>query len=343
MTEWFTELTAIFHSRRFTPFLSGIELSITPDQKYFVKVLKTTKSIRPLGFRFSKYSFVTEVAAGEHVGTGYGEAESKLVALQKSIAEGVERAIFLAFTSSLWKTSNSNGWAAHLSRRSAFSSALDELLERDAVLVHWLTESPFTEIMPATWPAWLQSWAKSELSQAERFRRLRILKSHLGHIPTVTTVLMDSDGFGVVSHSAGRRFNTALSRALAETCRIAHFILEQRNTSIEEVNLNTPTGHSLFYVQAQPLPSWVFGQKSDWRTCINEWNNARAAFCPRQLKPKFHQIISHPLVVGYTTSPLVQNLYFGTTESAHLKANLNLKRLHTVRSGYLNPMPHFIP
>jgi hypothetical protein len=348
MTEWFKEVAAVLQSRRFTPFLEGVEITTSSGHKYLIKIKKTSNSIRPVGFRFSKYSFTTEVTAGDYAGTGYGEADSKLLAFQKSVAEAVERVIFRISKKSGVHTISTNGWAAHISRRHAFSSALEELLERDAVLVHWLAKSPFDEIREETWPAWLKAWTTSELSLAKRFNRLRILKSRLGHMPTITTILMDANGFGVVSHSAGKKMESALCRALAETCRIAQIALQSTNDiaaagATTEISLIGPEDHAMFYAHKQQLPDWIFGDKSDWRTSANEWSNARAEFNPKSVEPVFHEVTSSPLVIGYVTSPLVQNLYFGTSNEAKQKSLLNLKRLQQVRFGNLNPMPHFIP
>jgi hypothetical protein len=348
MTEWFKEVAAVLQSRRFTPFLDGVEIATSSGHTYLVKIKKTSNSIRPVGFRFSKYSFTTEVTAGDCAGTGYGEADSKLLAFQKSVAEAVERVIYRISKKSGVRAISTNGWAAHVSRGHAFSSALEELLERDAVLVHWLAKSPFDEIREETWPTWLKAWTTSELSLAKRFNRLRILKSHLGHMPTITTILLDANGFGVVSHSAGKQIEEALKRALAETCRIAQIALQSSSDiAAENMTIDTPLvepeDHAMFYAHRQQLPDWIFGKKSDWKVSAHEWSKARAGFNPKSIEPVFHEVATSPLSIGYATSPLVQNLYFGTSADAQQKSLLNLKRLQQVRFGNLNPMPHFIP
>ena len=86
MSALVSEIAARFRSGRFTPFLSGVEVELLGGQKVPLKIMRTVRSIRPPGLRFSKFSFITEVTAGKHVGFGFGEAESKLIALQKSVA-----------------------------------------------------------------------------------------------------------------------------------------------------------------------------------------------------------------------------------------------------------------
>ena len=84
------------------------------------------------------------MVAGDIQGPGYGEANSKLLAVQKSIAEGVERIIFKALRETPGGTLTSNGWAAHID--DGCESAISELIERDAVLTHWLCKKPMTEV-----------------------------------------------------------------------------------------------------------------------------------------------------------------------------------------------------
>src|SRR5271168_2055704 len=92
-----SELRAIVNSGRFTAYTAGVPLTLPTGENVIVKVKHTVRSVRPPGLRFSKHAFITEVTAGEHLGVGFGESESQLVAIQKSIAEGVERSLFRAF------------------------------------------------------------------------------------------------------------------------------------------------------------------------------------------------------------------------------------------------------
>ncbi len=82
------ELLAIARSGKFTAFLSGVEVTLFDGHRVLVRVKRSVRATRPVGLRFSQYSFVTEVSAGEFVGFGYGEAPTKMLAIQKSIAEG---------------------------------------------------------------------------------------------------------------------------------------------------------------------------------------------------------------------------------------------------------------
>lgn len=152
-------------------------------------------------------SGVAIARAGMHVGYEHGEAENELVSIQKSIAEAVERVNFKVLKPTSFGTPNSNGWAAHLTPEKTRASALKELLERDAVVVHWLTQTPMREIAPESFPSWLSKWAKTELVQGARYNRLRLLISDRGYVPTVTVLLQDSKGFAILSSGDAGPFN----------------------------------------------------------------------------------------------------------------------------------------
>ena len=94
MRKFLSEISAIAHSGRFAPFADGVRVDLPSGKTVTVKIEQTSKSSRPVGLRFSRFAYMTEVSAGDVVGIGYGEAATEFVALQKSIAEGVERSLF---------------------------------------------------------------------------------------------------------------------------------------------------------------------------------------------------------------------------------------------------------
>jgi hypothetical protein len=275
------------------------------------------------------------------------------LALQKSIAEGVERAIYKALKGTPHGTANSNGWAAHLTPEKAKRSGLEELLERDAVLVHWFCRKPMTEIEPKSCPPWLIRWLNSELSLGTRFKRLRVLVSDQGYLPTITTVLLDSNGFAVMSHATSKSMDQALQKALAETCRIAQIALEGHYLQ-SSLNLVTtpcpddvrisPEDHAMVYAYHQRFPEWIFDTTKTWNQANKDWAEAYGAFDETVLGIEFHQIVSGPLVVGYCSSDKIQNLFFGRTDEASGRGLLNVRRLTGVGSdGEYYPMPHCVP
>jgi hypothetical protein len=355
ITESFSELFAIARSSRFTTYERGVPVRLPSGENVVVKIERTSKSVRPVGLRFSTFAFMTEVSAGDARGFGFGEAPTQLIALQKSIAEGVERAIYKAVKGTDHGTTTSNGWAAHINRARALESAVDELVERDAVLVHWLGKIPMKEIAPSTWPSWLLRWTNKELALTPTFNQLRILVSSEGYRPTITTVLINSTGHAVLSHAASTSIERALPKALAETCRIAQIAME--GTHVESsARLGcdnpssvaiTPEDHAMFYAFHEPLPTWLFGERMDWTAARASWKAAQRNFAGTvlaKLNPKFHQVADGPLVVGHATSDLIQSLYFGRTQDAQKRGFINVRRFEEVKHGreiYL--MPHCVP
>jgi hypothetical protein len=351
MRQIVSELLAITESKKFTAYTAGVTVTLPTGESIFVKTQQTRRSVRPTGLRFSKYAFITDVTAGTHVARGFGEAPTRLLALQKSIAEAVERVTYRAMKGTL-NSKNSNGWAAHINSSKAFSAALDELLERDAVLVHWLCQKPMTEISPRSWPKWLTDWTQTELVQSPRFKFLRVLISTLGYLPTVTTVLCDEDDHAVLSHSIAPTLEDAVHKALAETCRIGQIAIEGTfNSSSRKLGDETtaeellyPEDHAVFYAVHSKLPTWIFGPSSDWQEIGSKWMKARKNFNPSILNANFNQIAAGPLAVGYCSSPKVQKLFFGHTRHAETNHLINFKRLREVgHVGPLNLMPHCVP
>jgi hypothetical protein len=82
------QISAIAHSGKFDALLRGVEIKLPTGESITLRAGKTIRSMRPQGLRFCKYSFVTEVHAGEFIGYGFGEDDSQILSLQKSIAEG---------------------------------------------------------------------------------------------------------------------------------------------------------------------------------------------------------------------------------------------------------------
>lgn len=342
MNELFSEIAAIANSRRFTAFADGVDLRLADGSELSVKLVSVDRSIRSTGHRFSKYAYVAKITAGDHIGVGYGEAPTKMVALQKSIAEGVERAVYRAVRGTTLGTSNSNGWAAHINAEQAFANAFDELLERDSVLVHWLRQEPFYEVDQNTWPTQVKTWSQEELMTADGFNTLRVLVSSRGYVPTVTAALLNKDGYAVLSHASGTDLEHSLVRALAEACRIAEIAKVQTLSTPDHPN--TPEEHAMFYATQEKLPAWMFGSKLNWKSAAANWKSARQKFQPSALNPKFDLIANGPLAVGYASCDAIQGLYFGRVGDAEARGQINFQRLREFgRFSVLNPLPHCVP
>jgi hypothetical protein len=248
------------------------------------------------------------------------------------------RAIYFDFKGTAHGTLNTNGWSAHLDIDSARQAAIEELIERDAVLVHWLSHQPMQVLDETQAPKWITNWVKNELSLSRDFTDLRILVSNLGFLPVVTTVLLKKDSYGVLSSAAGSTLEDATRKALAETCRIGHIALEQKEFSDEVV---TPIDHAMLFTKNNLLPAWLFGKTVDWATTAKNWKSEYASFDQSKINPKFQKLVSAPLVIGHCSSNEIQNLYFGRTEIAQSKGLINFGRLNKALQGReINLAPH---
>lgn len=310
------QFTAVLSSRRFTRFFDGADFLLPDGTRTRIKIESYSKPIRAEGYRFAKFSFITKTLTDQgEEGFGFGEGENQLLTFQKSIAESVERAVYLTLKPRLGLTS-SNGWAAHLNEVKANRSALTELVERDAILAHWLTEKPFLEIDPATFPEWLVSWRDHELSLAPDFKNLRLLLSTIGHVPVVQAVIQNAEGFAFISHGAARSIADAIYRALAEVCRIASSTVQNPGSATDAM-LDSPTspwGHALFYAKNQRLPTWVFGKTTAFAEAKKIFD--RQSFDPATIEPKFTSYRCGGLTISRCESEKVQNLFWGRGDEA---------------------------
>lgn len=339
------QFVAVLSSRRFTQFFDGVDFVLPDGKKSHFKIENYSKPIRIEGYRFAKFSFVTKILTDQGMeGFGFGEGEDQLLSFQKSIAEAVERAVYTSLKPYLGLTT-SNGWAAHLTQAKAEKSALNELLERDAILAHWLTEKPFIEIDPITFPEWLTSWRDQELSRAPEFKHLRILVSAVGHVPVVQTVISNSDGYAYLSHGTSRSLDTAIYRALAETCRIVSGAIRDPESSQDAMldSPSTPWGHALFYAKNQKLPQWVFGGRISFGEAKRSFEQ-NGSFDPLAIQPRFKSFRCGDLMIVRCESEKIQNLYWGRGDEALEKGLINLSRLREVDAAFkLNPLPHCVP
>ncbi len=334
-------VAAIFASRGFAKFFSGVEMALDGQDPIILKITTCRTVCRSEGYRLARYSKVTEIRASNGINAfGFGEHDLEVLALQKSIAEAVERCVYKTLRNSGLDSKSSNGWAAHLNEAKAFEAARNELFERDAALLHWLSSTPLKEIPSATWPKAIKEWASSELALAPKFNQLRILVSHLGLVPVVTTIIHDGGDFGFMSQSGGKSLEDAIYKALAETCRISDLAL--RGEMVSESGLPTsPEGHALHYAFHEKIPTWLFGAATTFSEVGSTWNVRKKHTPPRTVRAIYN---CGPLVIARCTSPDTQNLFFGSTEVAAKNGLINFERLKDICGmKILNIHPHFVP
>ena len=112
---------------------------------------------RPVGFRFSKSITEISAALGDREIIVCGESHNAETGFDKAISELIERSALLTY-GSLYGSTTSNGWAAHPDPEQCKTNAILEIVERDAVLAHWYSSSPFIEISKHEIPLDIQAW-----------------------------------------------------------------------------------------------------------------------------------------------------------------------------------------
>jgi len=349
LNRWKQNLSAMRNAQRFTAFYQGCDLKLSTGAVLRVTAKATYRSPRPVGLRFARHAFITEVSAGDQTMTGFGEDSSKLLAISKSIAEGVERVVFKHYKAQGLGTVTSNGWAAHLSPEQAHQSAVEELIERDAVLSHWLCQIPMLEVSEPSWPKWLKAWTANELSLGTKYRRLRVLVSTKGYLPSVTTVLCSEQGHAVMSHASDGRLENAVSKALVETCRIAELsefpeTVQSAKSLLDGASSGwTPEDHAYVYAHHLAFPEWIFGETLSWSEIQATWNDSYSSFKREAFEHSFELAADGALSVGFCTSKKVQTLFFGPTHDAKSQGLLNVARLGKIASSEdWNFLPHCI-
>lgn len=339
-------LQATFASRDFSQFFTGVEFNIpNSNTTVIIKISSCQRSYRTPGWRIVKHSIETKIEASNGIfAYGFGEHNLELLAVQKSIAEGVERCVFKLMKETLPELKNSNGWAAHLTKLKAQISARNELLERDAALLHWLGQTPMDQINSISLPSSIRNWIMKELALAPRFNRIKILVSQLGFAPIVATFIHDQDGFGFISQATASCLQTAIEKALTETCRIADFYEKRISVTTGTDYPLTPEEHANYYASVEKLPTWLFGNIIHWKFSKKRWANKHKIISDQNLMTVYNDFQCGPLHISYCQSSQVQKLYFGSTESALTEGFINIERIKNVCGReQLCFLPHFVP
>lgn len=337
-----SSLMAAFHSRKFSPFLEGVTIELPHAGKHTLKVLKTSRQERPNGFKFVDHSYMTQIETDSGISAwGFGEDDNELLSFQKSISEAAERVVYQLMKQTKLGTPNTNGWASHVSEEKAQQSAKLELYERDAILTHWLTTVPMRELDPSSFPKKISAWIRDELSKSISFNKLRILVSHLGFLPTITTVIEDENSFAVLSHSTKESITEAIDAALAETCRIAHIAADTKTNDLEK--LAPPEFHAMYYAKLEKLPRFIFGEKVSLEDAEREWKKRFQEFNNDRSRVNSINFSCGGLVVVQADNPQVQKLFFGETASALSDGLINRNRLKIANTKEINLARHIVP
>lgn len=311
--------------------------------------VKVRESIRPEGFRFRKHSFdIFGVLEGKKI-LVTGEAESSELAMTKAVAEFIERCVLLNYARQNLEVKTSNGWAAHSDHCSAELNAMHELVERDAVLKHWYTKTPFYVLNSQLLPEHLKDWVKNELSRSE-FPILRILVSHLGLGPSITAILINSSGYGVTGHCSKESMIDSIEGAIEEACRMAHHsvlntffndTVKMKEGSLAKVETGA---HGVYYSHQEVFPVWMFGEEVELNYANKVWLQKNASLKENRNSFTFSMIATDPLFVVQCKNDQTIELSWGLEKSESLFERLKGKMGFTQLSvKQLNLLPHIIP
>ena len=299
---------------------------------------------RPAGFLFYPFSLTIAVRYCEHELVVCGEGFTQDEAFAKVISELIERTCMLNETrKNPVLGTTSNGWAAHIGYSCARNAAIFEIIERDAVLAQWYSQTPFLQIHFDTLPQNIQGWASNELSRSE-FPLLKVLITTEGLGPSVTVLLMNNHGYGVCGHSTKLDLSAAIENAVGEACRTAQMSL--RNLYFEEtekLNLGVsgktkPVAHGLYYAYQKPFPAWMVGKTVLFSEASDVWcKNLDRVFQLFGWQILMYEV--GELFVAKASHPSSLELKWGPTHESSL-SNLTAKFRLKLKNNKLNLEPH---
>lgn len=308
-----------------------------------IQLLDTRPTVRPEGFRISKFAFNTFAKFENTEVLGCGEdAFSEKDAFEKSISEAIERAVLLMVSQNSREKMTSNGWAAHITLEDAALSAIYELVERDAALLHWLNNMPMYRIDESEI---LSREFINDLRRTE-FQEAVVLVSFDFSGPVVTVLLRDRLGHCVSGHASGETLEKAVLGATIEACRSAHhfqrfeFYSEtKRLLDGDKLQEISPGMHSLMYAYHEPLPAWLIGKKMDLAVAKKKWLNKNKSVLELLEESKFTAHSSNDRYIVRAENPFLQTIFWGPTEDAIMRKVMNLDRL---RNTNINLRPHMV-
>lgn len=178
----------------------------------------------------------------------------------------------LAFYRAAGAVRTTNGVAAHVFKALARRSARRELIERDAVMAHWLTATPFTRLpIPREYGTIVVELSAFGLE-------LAFAETALGVKPVRVCFLLKPGGGFVLGSSTGGSLHTSLYKAFVEAV-ISYFYGsygEKESTLRERLardGFTTLQAHRTYWLYERTPPDWLFEAAPP--------NNLRRGFSPR--------------------------------------------------------------
>lgn len=285
------------------------------------------------------HDYVVYIKYKNEIFYGRGTDLNEEVALKKAISEAIER-IFL-INSDL---KNSNGIAAHPDLRHSQINSMNELVERDLFLSHFLTNTPFNK---------LSSTCLKNLSEAFSFVETNkhdvslfaTKKSNYGE--TIVCVISGRNDFGCIiglSLNSGN-LHEAIEKSFIEAFRQYFYLLSNNkltdNISLEdflELSVITIKDHGKLALDCTYYNSIsdLFSSSSDLSNTFYEPHD----FNFLQLKTTDSELNKIPIYVNACLNDQCQKLFVGVP----LIENISLKGISTFLNKdfdlKLNLKPH---
>lgn len=272
--------------------------------------------------------------------TGRGIATDQDQAFLTAGAEAIER----AYCDSLGI--HSNGVALHTSEENAKLNAKMELLERDGILCHFLTKTPFAN---------LEATSRINIDFEQIKNRLKnlgveiALKKVISSYPQIVLcIARKTEGenpfsciLGLGSHE---NINVSITKAITECLSNVVWRLENKNVkTINIENFKNKSHHNSMDHQMLFLGN-VSNLSLDW--IFNSKNSRIAVEAERQielltLESNISILKEPPIIVVRAMSNDLQNIFYGPTTLE----KINMKRLNQftgsiVDEANINWMPH---
>lgn len=216
--------------------------------------------------------YVYQMSAEVHgqICPGLGVDRSRPLAIIKAIFEYYERLAFMEHGASKEMTST-NGMAAHLIKEKALITAQEELMERDAILMHWYSQIPFRAV-PAEQTLFLNKY--KEYLKAKKLKAL-FRKTTLGLKEAHLCFLINERGGFTLGLSSKDVAHDAIEKAFSEALINEFFgqgslSSEVMDQDIREGKLISLLHHRYFWKEKAVIPSWVLENGEDLKEEVDE-------------------------------------------------------------------------
>lgn len=283
------------------------------------------------------HDFRVTGSLSDHRFEGRGTDKNEEIAFYKSFSELIERMYCFALKI------NSNGVAAHIDKLKAIENAKLELLERDAVLCHYLTDTSFRGPEDFNIPHEFKGIRENLKSEGITLT-LATTKAAIADCHVAVCHASGGDRFGVLyGFGCNENLNEAFESALLE-CLINVVAHLDGNLDLLPLSPNdlyektAPTGldhksvhfsHKLFELKADN-----YGPETSLGTEEN-------IFDIKTLKAPFPIFDDLPLHVVRATSSHLQDIYYGKVQEHKINlARLNIFTGRELSLGMLAMAPH---